>query len=181
MTICFSFLYSSEVVSIWFCSGMPEICYFMSLYSNDFKLVCNNESFAMLSSSLILCKCMQLYQLPLLCYILTYAWTYIFTVTADDFKQKCLYWKRRNYNSREYTSGSPARFLTADFGVKTNAKLTPIIKQRETRKTGIQSCMLYTATLTPIFASISWRKFSTIQFHCRNGQEQNSFLVGSSI
>ena len=43
--------------------------------------------------------------------------------------------------------------LTADFGVKTNAKLTPIFMLQEKRKTGIQSC-LYTVTLTPIFASI---------------------------
>ena len=41
--------------------------------------------------------------------------------------------------------------LTADFGVKTNAKLTPIFKLREKSKTGIQSC-LSTVTLTPIFA-----------------------------
>ena len=34
--------------------------------------------------------------------------------------------------------------LTADFGVKTNAKLTPIFKLREKRKTGIQSCQLFT-------------------------------------
>ena len=33
--------------------------------------------------------------------------------------------------------------LTADFGVKTNAKLMPIFKLREKSKTGIQSC-LYT-------------------------------------
>ena len=48
-----------------------------------------------------------------------------------------------------------ARF-TADFGVKTNAKLTPIFKLREKSKTGIQSC-LFTVTLTPIL-----RKFSDI-------------------
>ena len=42
--------------------------------------------------------------------------------------------------------------LTADFGVKTNAKLTPIVKLREkSSKTGIQNC-LYTVTLTPMFA-----------------------------
>ena len=42
--------------------------------------------------------------------------------------------------------------LTADFGVKTNAKLTPIFKL--VFKTGIQSC-LYTVSLTPIFVQIS--------------------------
>ena len=31
--------------------------------------------------------------------------------------------------------------LTADFGVKTNAKLTPIFELREKSKTGIQSCL----------------------------------------
>ena len=36
--------------------------------------------------------------------------------------------------------------LTADFGIKTNAKLTLIIKLREKSKTGIQSC-LFTVTL----------------------------------
>ena len=41
--------------------------------------------------------------------------------------------------------------LTADFGVKKNAKLTPIFKLREKVKTGIQSC-LYTVTLFPICA-----------------------------
>ena len=30
--------------------------------------------------------------------------------------------------------------LTPDFGVKTNAKLTPVFKLREKSKTGIQSC-----------------------------------------
>ena len=40
--------------------------------------------------------------------------------------------------------------ITADFGVKRNAKLTPIFKLQEVSKTGIQSC-LYTVTLTPIF------------------------------
>ena len=39
--------------------------------------------------------------------------------------------------------------LTADFGVKTHAKLTPIFKLRNQSKTGIQS-FLYTETLTPI-------------------------------
>ena len=38
--------------------------------------------------------------------------------------------------------------LTADFGVKTNAKLKPIFKLRVKSKTDIQSC-LYTVTLTP--------------------------------
>ena len=52
-------------------------------------------------------------------------------------------------------------YLTVDFGVKT--KLTPIFKLRKKSKTGIQSC-LYTVTLTPIFASISWRLFSYLQF-----------------
>ena len=57
--------------------------------------------------------------------------------------------------------------LTADFGVKTNAKLTPIFKLREREsKTGIQSC-LYTGTNpVSIFAQIFWRIFSNIQFFC---------------
>ena len=53
--------------------------------------------------------------------------------------------------------------LTTDFRVKTNAKLTPISKLREKSKICIQSC-LYTVTLTPIFAQISWRIFSDIHF-----------------
>ena len=40
--------------------------------------------------------------------------------------------------------------LTADFGVKTYAKLTPIFKLRKKSKTCIQSC-LYTVTLIPNF------------------------------
>ena len=52
--------------------------------------------------------------------------------------------------------------LTADFGVKTNAKLTPIFELREKSKTGIQSC-LYTVALT-IFALIFRRIFSIMQF-----------------
>ena len=40
---------------------------------------------------------------------------------------------------------------TADFGIKTNAKLTPILKLREKSKTVIKSC-LNTETQTPIFA-----------------------------
>ena len=43
--------------------------------------------------------------------------------------------------------------LTADFEVKTNARLTPIFKLREKTETGIQ-----TATLTPIFL----RKFPDV-------------------
>ena len=42
--------------------------------------------------------------------------------------------------------------LTAVFGVKTNAKLTPIFKLRKKSKTGIQSCLYVTVTLTPILA-----------------------------
>ena len=41
--------------------------------------------------------------------------------------------------------------ITADFGVKTNAKLTLIFKLEMKSKTGNQSC-LYTVTLNPIFA-----------------------------
>ena len=61
----------------------------------------------------------------------------------------CIYLLQRNCYGREY---SLVRLLEliADFGVKTNAKLTPIFKSREKSKTGIQSC-LYTATLTPTF------------------------------
>ena len=55
--------------------------------------------------------------------------------------------------------------LNADFGAKTNAKLTPNFQRGGKRKTGIQSC-LYTVTLSPTFAWISWRIFSNIQFLC---------------
>ena len=41
--------------------------------------------------------------------------------------------------------------LTADYEVKTNAKLTLNFKLREKSKPGFQSC-LYTVTLTPNFA-----------------------------
>ena len=41
--------------------------------------------------------------------------------------------------------------LPVDFGVKTNAKMTPMCKLREKSKTGSQSC-LYAVTLTPIFS-----------------------------
>ena len=44
--------------------------------------------------------------------------------------------------------------LTADFGVKTNAKLPPILMLRENSKAKIQSC-LYAETLTPIFTQFS--------------------------
>ena len=57
---------------------------------------------------------------------------------------------QRNWNSREYTSGFRLLAWTADFWVKTNAKLTPISKLREKSRTGIQSC-LFTETLAPIF------------------------------
>ena len=52
--------------------------------------------------------------------------------------------------------------LTADFGVKTNAKLTPIFKLREKSKTGIQSC-LYALTMTfcvNFLTYILWYKIS---------------------
>ena len=42
-----------------------------------------------------------------------------------------------------------------DFGVETNANLTPISKLRERSITGILSC-LYTVTLTQIFALINF-------------------------
>ena len=42
--------------------------------------------------------------------------------------------------------------LTMDFGVKINTKLTSIFKLREKSKTGIQSCLYTTVTLTPNFA-----------------------------
>ena len=45
--------------------------------------------------------------------------------------------------------------LTAVFGVKTNAKLTPNCQLRDKSKTGIQSC-LYTVTLTQIFAFLMY-------------------------
>ena len=41
--------------------------------------------------------------------------------------------------------------ITADFGVKTNAKLTPIVSCVARAKNGIQSC-LFSVTLTSIFA-----------------------------
>ena len=53
------------------------------------------------------------------------------------------------------------RDLAAASVGKTNAKLTPIL--REESQTGIKNC-LYTVTQTPIFALISWRIFSNIQF-----------------
>ena len=52
--------------------------------------------------------------------------------------------------------------LTADFRVKTNAKLTPNFKLLRKSKTGIQSC-LFTVNLTSFFfALISWCIFSNI-------------------
>ena len=42
--------------------------------------------------------------------------------------------------------------LTADFGVKTNAKLTSICQLRDKRKSGnIQSCLFTLILLTPVF------------------------------
>ena len=52
--------------------------------------------------------------------------------------------------------------LTADFGVKTNAKFTPKYKLREKSKIGILSC-LYTVTLSSD-SYLSWRTFSDVQF-----------------
>ena len=43
---------------------------------------------------------------------------------------------QRTCNSRDYASGSRLLDLTADFGVKINAKLTPIFKLQEKSKTG---------------------------------------------
>ena len=65
-------------------------------------------------------------------------------------------------NSREYTPGLSARFNSSDFGVETNAKMTPICQLRKKSKTDIQSC-LNTVTLIPSFA-FSWRIFSNKQF-----------------
>ena len=54
--------------------------------------------------------------------------------------------------------------LTADFGVKTNAKFSPIFKLRKESKTGIQSC-LYTVTLIPFFCvNFLIYIFSNVQF-----------------
>ena len=57
--------------------------------------------------------------------------------------------------------------LTADFGVKTITKLTPIFKLREKSKTSIQS-----SNPASIFCVISWCIFSNIQFlwsHLQHG------------
>ena len=45
--------------------------------------------------------------------------------------------------------------LTADFGVKTNAKLTSICQLRYKRKSGSQSFLFTLILLTPVFAKIS--------------------------
>ena len=45
--------------------------------------------------------------------------------------------------------------LTADFGVKTNSKLTPNCQLREKRKTGIHNCLYTVTSLTTILARTS--------------------------
>ena len=65
--------------------------------------------------------------------------------------------------------------ITADFEVKTKAKLTPNYQLWEKSKTGFQSC-LYTVTLNPISAqNFDWRIFSKIQFLCLEQHQANGF------
>ena len=61
--------------------------------------------------------------------------------------------------------------ITADFGVKTNAKLTPNCQLHNQSKTGIQSC-LYKVTLTLIF--LKFPDFYSLIYNFSDYYEMNA-------